>query len=136
MNLNKCTVFAPFLTGQLIHLSTFFCTFDRKSSMQSLANTPVQEMRPGFLGKMVHGDKSSLVFWEIRKGSITTMHDHVHEQITYIMEGQLEMIIGGEKYLLNAGDYHVIPSNVPHSAIAITDCKVIDSFAPARDDYR
>jgi quercetin dioxygenase-like cupin family protein len=52
------------------------------------------------------------------------------------MEGQLEMIIGGEKYLLNAGDYHVIPSNVPHSAIAITDCRVIDTFAPARDDYR
>jgi quercetin dioxygenase-like cupin family protein len=104
--------------------------------MQNLSNTPVQEMRPGFLGKMVHGDKSSLVFWEIKKGSITQMHDHVHEQITYIMEGQLEMVIGSEKYLLNAGDYHVIPSNVPHSAIAITDCKVIDSFAPARDDYR
>jgi quercetin dioxygenase-like cupin family protein len=104
--------------------------------MQNLSHTPVQEMRPGFLGKMVHGDKSSLVFWEIRKDSITPMHDHVHEQITYIMEGQLEMVIGGEKYLLNAGDYHVIPSNVPHSAIAITDCKVIDTFAPARDDYR
>jgi hypothetical protein len=35
-----------------------------------------------------------------------------------------------------AGTVHVIPSMVPHSALAITDCKIIDSFAPARDDYR
>jgi quercetin dioxygenase-like cupin family protein len=52
------------------------------------------------------------------------------------VEGELEMIIGGEKYLFTPGTVHVIPSNVPHSAYAITDCKVIDAFSPARDDYR
>ncbi|HVS94830.1 MAG TPA: cupin domain-containing protein [Puia sp.] len=104
--------------------------------MKNLKDIPVKEMRPGFFGKMVHGDNSSLVFWDIKKGSILQEHYHVHEQITYIAEGQLEMVIGGEKYLLNPGSVYVIPSNVPHSAIAVTDCRVIDSFAPARDDYR
>jgi hypothetical protein len=42
----------------------------------------------------------------------------------------------GNCYLLTAGSVHVIPSLVPHSALALTDCKVIDSFSPARDDYR
>jgi quercetin dioxygenase-like cupin family protein len=46
------------------------------------------------------------------------------------------MVIGGEKYLFSAGATHAIPSHVPHSAYAHTDCKVIDTFAPARDDYR
>jgi quercetin dioxygenase-like cupin family protein len=46
------------------------------------------------------------------------------------------MIIGGEKYLFTPGMVHVIPSNTPHSAVALTDCRIIDSFAPARDDYR
>lgn len=104
--------------------------------MQHLQDIPIKQPIPGFAGRMVHGDSSSLAFWEIRKDATLPEHRHVHEQITYIVEGELEMIIGGEKYLLTAGCVHVIPSNVPHSALAITPCKVIDSFAPARDDYR
>ena len=104
--------------------------------MQHLDDIPVKNTLPGFAGKMVHGDTSSLVFWEIKKGSISPEHHHVHEQITYIAEGELEMIIGGKKYHMPAGTVHVIPSMVPHSALAITDCRIIDSFAPARDDYR
>jgi quercetin dioxygenase-like cupin family protein len=104
--------------------------------MQHLGDIPVKQLRPGFFGKMVHGESSSLIFWDIKKGSILTEHAHIHEQITYIAEGEMEMVIGGIKYLLTAGSVHVIPSLVPHSAIAITDCRVIDSFAPARDDYR
>jgi quercetin dioxygenase-like cupin family protein len=104
--------------------------------MQHLQDIPVKQMLPGFFGKMVHGDNSSLVFWEIEKGSSLPEHRHVHEQITHIVEGRLEMVIGGEKYFFTAGTVHVIPSNVPHSAVALTDCKVIDTFSPARDDYR
>ncbi|MBS1604149.1 MAG: cupin domain-containing protein [Bacteroidetes bacterium] len=104
--------------------------------MQHLSDIPVKNTLPGFYGRMVHGDSSSLVFWDIKQGGVSPEHHHVHEQITYIVEGQLEMTIGGEKYLFTPGTVHVIPSNVPHSAIAITDCKIIDSFAPARDDYR
>jgi quercetin dioxygenase-like cupin family protein len=104
--------------------------------MQHLNDIPVKNTLPGFFGKMVHGETSSLVFWDIKKGGISPEHHHVHEQITYILEGELEMVIGGEKILFTAGCVHVIPSHVPHSALAITDCKIIDSFAPARDDYR
>ncbi len=104
--------------------------------MQQLGDIPVKQLLPGFFGKMVHGESSSLVFWDIKKGSVLPEHAHVHEQITYIAEGELDMVIGGKKYLLTAGSVHVIPSLVPHSALAITDCRVIDSFAPAREDYR
>jgi quercetin dioxygenase-like cupin family protein len=104
--------------------------------MQNISDIPAKEIRPGFFGKMVHGDASTIAFWEITKGSTLSEHHHVHEQITYIIEGQLEMVIGGKKYLLTPGMVHVISSNVPHSALALTDCRVIDSFAPSRDDYR
>jgi quercetin dioxygenase-like cupin family protein len=117
-------------------LSPQFPYLREKLGMQHLNDIPVKQTLPGFYGKMVHGETSSLVFWDIKKGGISPEHRHVHEQITYITEGELEMIIGGEKYLFTAGTVHVIPSNVPHSALAITDCKIIDSFAPARDDYR
>jgi len=104
--------------------------------MQYLGDIPVKQLLPGFFGKMVHGESSSLVFWDIKKDSVLPEHSHIHEQITHIVEGELEMVIGGKKYLLTAGSVHVIPSLIPHSALAITDCRVIDTFAPARDDYR
>ena len=46
------------------------------------------------------------------------------------------MMIGGVACSLTDGMYHVINANVPHSAIAITDCKVIDAFSPVREDYK
>lgn len=104
--------------------------------MEYLANIPAREIRPGFFGKMVHGEKSTLTVWEITKGSRLAQHSHPHEQITLVLGGELEMIIGGETYLLTAGATHAIPSHVPHSAYARTDCKVIDCFAPVREDYR
>lgn len=104
--------------------------------MQHVDNMPVRELRPGFFGKFIHGDKGSVTIWDIKKDSILETHQHVHEQITYIIEGELEMVIGEETYLFTPGMAHVIPSNTPHSAVARTDVKVIDFFSPARDDYR
>ena len=85
--------------------------------------------------RFVHGDTMTLSFVDIKQGSVLPEHQHPHEQITYIMEGELEMMIGGEKMLLTPGMVHVIPGNTPHSAIALTDVKVLDAFHPVREDY-
>jgi quercetin dioxygenase-like cupin family protein len=104
--------------------------------MQHVNDITVRELRPGFFGKFIHGDKGTVTIWDIKKGSVLETHQHLHEQITYVLEGELEMIIGNEKYLFTAGMTHVISSSLPHSAIALTDVKVIDFFSPARDDYK
>jgi quercetin dioxygenase-like cupin family protein len=104
--------------------------------MKHLNQIEAKVIVPGFSGKMVHGEKSTLAFFTIEKGSQMPEHHHVHEQITHILEGELAMIIGGEQFLMISGMVQVIPSGVPHSAFARTDCKVIDSFSPVREDYR
>ena len=104
--------------------------------MKPIKDIPSKEVVPGITGYYAHGDKQTFGFVEIKKGSALPEHHHVHEQITYIIEGQLNMVIGGEPCPLTAGMFHVIPSNTPHSAIAITDCKVIDVFSPVREDYK
>lgn len=93
-------------------------------------------LAPGITGYYAHGDKMTFGFVELKAGSSVPMHHHVNEQITYIIEGQLDMVIGNEDCILTAGMYYVIPSNTPHSAIARTDCKVIDAFSPVREDYK
>jgi quercetin dioxygenase-like cupin family protein len=104
--------------------------------MPKFDQLPAKELFPGFVGRFVHGQQSTLAFWEIRGGCSIPNHQHPHEQITHILEGTLEMKIGNEEFIFSAGSVHVIPPNTAHSAIAITNCKVLDAFSPARDDYR
>ena len=104
--------------------------------MHHLNDIPVKEVLPGLFGKFLHGEKSTLAVWEIRKGAVLPLHEHENEQITYILEGELQMTIGENTTVFKAGNVEVIPANIPHSAIALTDCKVIDSWAPVREAYR
>lgn len=104
--------------------------------MIHLRDITAKEILPGFSGKFLHGEKHTLAFWDISKGSRLPEHQHVHEQITYILEGELEMKIGGATFLFTAGTAHIIPSGTLHSALALQDCKAIDSFSPAREDYK
>lgn len=104
--------------------------------MPPIKNIPPKEIVPGITGYYAHGDKQTFGFVEIKKGSVLREHHHIHEQITFIIEGQLDMVIGGVPCPLTVGMYHIIPSNTPHSAVAITDCKVIDAFSPVREDYK
>lgn len=104
--------------------------------MDYIKNILPKELTAGISGHYVHGNSMTLGYVEIKKGSDLAEHHHIHEQITFVIEGQLDMMIGGNPYLLTAGMYHVIPSNTPHSAIAKTDCKVIDVFHPVREDYK
>jgi quercetin dioxygenase-like cupin family protein len=104
--------------------------------MINLKDIPARETVPGFFGKFIHGQQSTLAFWEIKKGHTLPLHHHVHEQITYIVSGELEMMIGDEKHVLTSGTTNVIPSNTPHSGYALTDCVVIDTFCPVREEYK
>ena len=104
--------------------------------MKHLNDIPSKQLPPGILGQYIHGEGTTVGYVSIAAGSVLPEHHHIHEQITLILEGELEMSIGGDTMVLSAGNSHVIPSNTIHSAVAKTDCKVIDVFAPARDDYR
>ena len=104
--------------------------------MQNIRDIPTKEIATGISGKYIHGASTTFGYVQIKSGSTLALHHHVHEQITFIVEGHLDMTIGGEVIVLSAGDTQVIPSSTPHSAIARTDCTVIDVFSPARDDYK
>ena len=104
--------------------------------MSHLTSIPPKPLAPGITGHYAHGDKCTLGLVKLEKGSGVPLHNHPQEQITYIIEGQLQMVIDGKDCLLEAGMYHVIPSNIMHSAVALTNCQLIDVFAPVREDYK
>ena len=83
--------------------------------MEPIKNINPKQLAPGITGHYAHGEKVTFGYIELKKGSVVPIHHHIHEQITYILEGQLDMVIGGVEYSMTAGMYHVIPSDVPHS---------------------
>lgn len=95
-----------------------------------------QLLVPGFHARMVHTAGLTIAHVQIEAGSVLPEHQHPHEQITNILEGIMEMKVGGETSVCTGGMVVTIPGDTPHSARALTDCRVIDVFRPVREDYR
>ncbi len=102
----------------------------------NISEIPQRLLIKGVKGRYIHTKTSTIGFVEIEKGAILPEHSHFHEQTSQIIEGKLEMTIGGETKVLESGMFTIIASNVPHSAVALTDCIVTDTFCPVREDYK
>lgn len=101
-----------------------------------LSDLNPREIIPGFHGKLVHGEGLTMAFWEIEAGSPLPEHHHVHEQVAYVLSGEFEFTMDGKTFVAGPESVTVIPSNMPHSGRALTDCKILDVFQPVREDYR
>jgi quercetin dioxygenase-like cupin family protein len=69
-------------------------------------------------------------------GASFAEHDHPHEQVIHLLEGEFEVTVDGESRVMKAGDVAVVPPHARHRGTAITKCRILDAFAPARDDYK
>ncbi|HUT64073.1 MAG TPA: cupin domain-containing protein [Anaerolineae bacterium] len=63
-------------------------------------------------------------------------HKHEkNEQMGYLISGKMGFIVGGEKKIINPGDYYHAPMGVEHSAWTLDEPAVLlDFFAPPRED--
>ncbi len=92
---------------------------------------------PGVDIHTVAGDQVMLSLVEFAPHAVVEMHEHPHEQMGMLLEGELTFIVGGERRTLRPGEMWRIPGGVPHSAIAGDQpVKALDVFCPIRDDYR
>lgn len=101
----------------------------------TIENVGQKEILPGYTVRFVHTNSMTLAYWDVKAGSPLPEHSHPHEQVASVVEGTYELTVAGETKKLQTGEIAVIPSNVLHSGIAITDCKLMDIFSPVREDY-
>jgi len=88
--------------------------------------------------RLVTADRMMLAHVYLDKGAKVPQHSHDNEQLTYILEGALHFWIGAdrsEEIIVRAGEVLVIPSNVPHEAVALEDTLDVDVFSPPRQDW-
>ena len=94
------------------------------------------EISRGFHARLIHTETMTIAFIDVDAGAELPEHAHVHEQVTNLLEGEFEFVLGGETMLLRPGLSVAIPSNVPHSGRALTRCRILDVFSPVREDFR
>ena len=99
---------------------------------------PAEPLKPGLTRKLITGERMMIAHVYFNKGEVVPQHSHDNEQLTYILSGALHFKFGakGEQEItVRAGEVVVIPSNVPHSAVAIEDTLDVDVFCPPRQDW-
>ncbi len=78
------------------------------------------------------GDRLNALHWQSPAGTLSPPHAHPEEQFGYLLSGSVEVTIGEEKELLQAGDCYFIPGGTPHQFRMLEDSVVIDIFSPRR----
>ncbi|HEY0875973.1 MAG TPA: cupin domain-containing protein, partial [Vicinamibacterales bacterium] len=85
--------------------------------------------------KIVTGEREMLAQIYLKKGALVPMHSHESEQMTYVLQGALKFLIGGEEITVREGEVLHIPSWVEHQAEALDDTFELDLFSPIRPDW-
>ena len=102
----------------------------------TISTLPVREIFPGIRARIIHTDRVTHSWVEIAEGASFPEHHHPHEQVVSVLEGTLDITVSGEPHVLEAGQVLVIPPDAPHAGRARTPCRVLDTFAPVREEYR
>ena len=86
--------------------------------------------------KIVTGEREMIAQTYLKRGALVPMHSHESEQMTYILQGALKVVVnGGEEITVREGEVLHIPSGVPHQAEALEDTFELDVFSPIRQDW-
>jgi quercetin dioxygenase-like cupin family protein len=85
--------------------------------------------------KIISGEQEMLAQIYLKRGALVPMHSHESEQMTYILQGAIKFLVGGEEIIVGEGDVLHIPAWTPHQAEALEDTFELDVFSPIRREW-
>jgi quercetin dioxygenase-like cupin family protein len=91
------------------------------------------ELVPGLVFRPVVGDQLMASFVRFGPNTVAPIHTHEEEQITVVLEGELEFDLAGDLRTMRPGMTVVVPPGIPHGArTRDIPCSEIDIFHPPR----
>lgn len=86
------------------------------------------------LAQLVAGDRASVQHFRIEPGTTVDTHSHKHEQLGWLVAGELVFTVDGEEHHVISDDSYAIPGEEPHAAEnrGEVDAVGIEVFAPPR----
>ena len=95
---------------------------------------PAGERLPGWKDHSFSTDKMTFAHYVFAAGASIHEHCHSNEEVWTVIEGELEVSIGGDSIIAGPGCVAVVPPNMAHSVRAVTDGKAIVTDCPVRVD--
>lgn len=100
----------------------------------------MHQVRQGLSRRMAYTNNLMMVVIDFSNGPWNEpepLQHHVHEQVTYVAEGEILFFCEGEpNQHLRAGDIFWVPSDREHGIQLLTaTAKLIDTFNPVRMDF-
>jgi len=94
---------------------------------------PAIERLPGWRGRYFDSPSMTFAHYEFDAGSSIHEHSHPQEGVYHIIEGELELAIGGVTQRLGPGFVGIVPCHARHAVKAISSGKVIVVDYPLRN---
>lgn len=96
-----------------------------------------KQLVPGLTMRPFWGENLLVAVVDLEPHTVLPVHSHPHEQCSYLLEGELEFILGGERRLIHPGELVFIPGGTEHSVIAGPQpVRLLDIFSPVRQDLK
>jgi quercetin dioxygenase-like cupin family protein len=104
------------------------------------SDSPPTHVKDGVTRRLIHGNDLMTVVIDFTNGPWAEPdppHHHVHEQTTYVAEGELIFFCEDEQQQrLKTGDMFFVPSGKKHTIqVLSTTLRLIDNFNPIRSDF-
>jgi len=100
---------------------------------------PVQHLRAGAERRLAHTGSLMIVVVDLDDGPCEQPdppHAHLHEQASYVAEGEVLFFMDGRSTHLRPGDVYLVPSGRPHAIQQLTPhVRLVDCFTPIREDF-
>jgi unsaturated pyranuronate lyase len=84
---------------------------------------------------LCHNEALMVVAFSFEEGGKGLPHNHPHTQSTYVESGRFTFTVDAISFDVAAGDCFVIPANAVHGCACREAGRLVDTFAPRRDDF-
>ena len=86
----------------------------------------IQYQDSGIVSKqIIKKENGNITLFAFDKDESLTEHTSPYEAVVYMVEGEMEIKIGGKPYNVKAGELIIMPPNVPHGLRAVQKSKML-----------
>lgn len=103
-------------------------TFKKETRLDDLGNGVTRRI-------LAHSGGMMAVEVNFEKDAVGPLHNHPHEQLTYVLSGRFAFTIDGVTHEVTAGDTLYKKPHVMHGCVCLEAGTLLDTFTPQREDF-
>lgn len=100
----------------------------------SLDELPLEQVTGQFSRRTLAGQQEMVIWGSMSAGARGDRHQHPHEQIFWIISGEMEFQVGDARKTCKAGDLILIHGGTEHELWCLEDATFVTILAPVRKD--